>query len=117
MKMNAKLSCAIAAVLSTPLAATHVAAQVSAASSDADSIAEITVTAQRRSENIQNVPITMQALTGDTLRSLNVESFDCCGSSLELAEVDVALTSSRLESAPKRWFRAVFHKNPGRRIF
>ena len=43
---------------------------------DTDSIQEITVTAQRRTENIQNVPITMQAITGDQLRELSVTSFD-----------------------------------------
>jgi outer membrane receptor protein involved in Fe transport len=37
---------------------------------------EIVVTAQRRSENIQNVPITIQALTGDALSKLNVVSLD-----------------------------------------
>ena len=34
-----------------------------------DQIQEIIVTAQRRSENIQNVPIAIQALTGETLTS------------------------------------------------
>jgi iron complex outermembrane receptor protein len=37
---------------------------------------EVTVTAQRRAENIQNVPITIQALTGETLQQLNVQNFD-----------------------------------------
>jgi outer membrane receptor protein involved in Fe transport len=37
---------------------------------------EVTVTAQRRTENIQDVPITIQALTGETLSQLNVTTFD-----------------------------------------
>ncbi|MFX7870392.1 TonB-dependent receptor plug domain-containing protein, partial [Acinetobacter baumannii] len=37
---------------------------------------EVVVTAQRRSENIQDVPIAIQALTGDTLQQLNVANFD-----------------------------------------
>jgi outer membrane receptor protein involved in Fe transport len=41
-----------------------------------DAIQEITVTAQRRVENMQDVPITIQALTGDTLKQLNVTTFD-----------------------------------------
>jgi outer membrane receptor protein involved in Fe transport len=39
-------------------------------------IQEVVVTAQRRSENLQDVPIAVQALTGDTLQQLNVENFD-----------------------------------------
>jgi hypothetical protein len=35
-------------------------------------IQEITVTAQRRTENIQDVPITIQALTAETLQELSV---------------------------------------------
>ena len=40
-----------------------------------DQIQEITVTAQRRTENIQNVPIAIQALTAETLEQLNVSTF------------------------------------------
>ena len=40
------------------------------------SIQEITVTAQRRSESMQNVPISMQAFTAETLQQLNVTTFD-----------------------------------------
>ena len=36
---------------------------------------EIVVTAQRRTENIQNVPITIQAVTGDQLKQLNINNF------------------------------------------
>jgi iron complex outermembrane receptor protein len=39
-------------------------------------IADIVVTAQRRSESIQNVPITIQALTSETLSQLHVTTFD-----------------------------------------
>jgi outer membrane receptor protein involved in Fe transport len=46
------------------------------ADSGAGEIQEITVTAQRRTENMQNVPITIQALTGETLTQLNVATFD-----------------------------------------
>jgi iron complex outermembrane recepter protein len=40
-----------------------------------DTLAEVTVTAERRTENLQDVPITIQALTADTLSQLNVETF------------------------------------------
>ena len=39
-------------------------------------IPEVVVTAQRRSENLQDVPIAIQAMTGDTLQQLNIENFD-----------------------------------------
>jgi outer membrane receptor protein involved in Fe transport len=47
-----------------------------AADSDSSGIAEIVVTAQKRSEKLQDVPIAIEAMTGDTLKELNVENFD-----------------------------------------
>ena len=37
---------------------------------------EVVVTATRRSENLQDVPLAVTALTGATLRQLNVQTFD-----------------------------------------
>ena len=74
MNSNPKLSYAIAAILSGSPAAISYAA--TAADAGDEGIAEITVTAQRRSESIQDVPITIQAITGDQLKSLNVSTFD-----------------------------------------
>ena len=75
MNTNSKLTCAIAAILGgvSGLPALGAAATDTSAT---DSIQEITVTAQRRTENIQNVPITMQAMTGEQLKELSVTSFD-----------------------------------------
>jgi hypothetical protein len=36
---------------------------------------EILVTAQRRTQSVQNVPMTLQALSGDALSKLNVTTF------------------------------------------
>jgi len=74
MNSNPKLSYAIAAILSGSPAAISYAA--TAADASDEGIAEITVTAQRRAESIQDVPITIQAITGDQLKSLNVSTFD-----------------------------------------
>src|SRR5258706_4979117 len=41
-----------------------------------DLLQEVIVTANRRTENLQNVPITIQALTGETLTQLNATTFD-----------------------------------------
>jgi iron complex outermembrane receptor protein len=41
-----------------------------------DELQEVIVTANRREENLQDVPIAMQVLTGDTLAKLNATTFD-----------------------------------------
>src|ERR1700686_4185083 len=75
MNSNPKLSYAIAAILSGSAAGfAHAATATDTEASDA--IQEITVTAQRRTENMQDVPISIQALTGETLTQLNVTTFD-----------------------------------------
>jgi iron complex outermembrane receptor protein len=74
--VNAKLTYAIAMILGGTSAAVHAAATAPDADASSDSIQEITVTAQRRSENMQDVPIQIQALTGETLTQLNVTTFD-----------------------------------------
>ncbi|HWW30922.1 MAG TPA: Plug domain-containing protein, partial [Steroidobacteraceae bacterium] len=43
---------------------------------NSDAIAEVIVTAQRRSENIQDVPISIRAFTAETLEQLNVRTLD-----------------------------------------
>ncbi|HEV2269283.1 MAG TPA: TonB-dependent receptor [Steroidobacteraceae bacterium] len=97
MKPNHKLSRTIAAILSasaahailaadanpTTAAAAAATADSATASSDAaattsastNSLQTVIVTAQRRVQNIQDVPITIQAMTGKTLTNLNVQTF------------------------------------------
>src|SRR5712675_414688 len=75
MNSNPKLSYAIAAILSGSAAGfAHAATATDTEASEG--IQEITVTAQRRSENMQNVPITIQALTAETLNQLSVTTFN-----------------------------------------
>ena len=89
MKANYKVYCAVAAILGAQATAAAAEAPADAAGpadatpadaapaeSEAIGLEEVTVTATRRSESIQNVPITVQALTGDTLTKLNVTTFD-----------------------------------------
>src|SRR5277367_2143179 len=76
--MNAKISYAIAAILtgaSFGASAADTAADTSAVA-DTGGLEEIVVTAQRRSENMQDVPIAMQAFTSETLAQLNVTTLD-----------------------------------------
>src|SRR5580692_3082207 len=80
MKPNPKLSYAIATILSGSAMSMGMgiarAAAADAAATDSEAIAEVTVTAQRRSESLENVPITIQAVTGEQLKALNVTTFD-----------------------------------------
>ena len=73
---RSKLQCAIAAILGGSSAAHVMTARAADANAGFDQIQEITVTATRRSENIQNVPIAIQALTSETLTQLNVATLD-----------------------------------------
>jgi len=75
MNSNQKLSVAIAAILGSAAMSTGHAAEGSD-SAAVQGLQEITVTAQRRSENLQDVPITIQALTSDTLKQLSLSTFD-----------------------------------------
>jgi len=90
MKSNHKLSRTIAAILSASAAHAILAADAAPTKADAAptaadapaapeaasaSLQTVIVTAQRREQNIQDVPITIQAMTGKTLQSLNVQTF------------------------------------------
>lgn len=77
MKHAYLVSCAAAAVLSSFGGAARAAdAAADVASPGATAVQEVIVTAERRSESIQKVPLTVQALTGDTLRKQNITTLD-----------------------------------------
>jgi outer membrane receptor protein involved in Fe transport len=78
MKAKYRASCAVAAILAGIGGVAHAADADTASTTAAGvtSIQEIVVTAQRRNENVQNVPMTVQALTGETLSALNVQTVD-----------------------------------------
>jgi outer membrane receptor protein involved in Fe transport len=67
-----KLASAVAAVLNAAVGTAYAAG----GEAPADQLAEVVVTAQRRVENLQNVPITVDVLTADTLDKLNLTTFD-----------------------------------------
>jgi iron complex outermembrane receptor protein len=76
MNARSKLACAIAVILGGGAASIANGAPEPDSETKSDGIQEITVTAQRRVENMQDVPITIQALTSETLNQLNVATFD-----------------------------------------
>lgn len=69
--MNHRLASAVAAVL-----AASPAPAVWAQETETVGLQEIIVTAQRRAENLQDVPIAVQALSGENLAQLNVATLD-----------------------------------------
>ncbi len=77
MRINPKCAAAVAAILGTRLGAAVAADQPAGPEAAGPAgIQEVVVTAQRRSENAQDVPIAMQALTGESLQQLNISNFD-----------------------------------------
>ena len=74
--MNSKITLAVAAVLGGSSFATQAADPATESAGAKDSLEEIVVTATRRSESMQDVPIAMQAFTSESLAQLNVATFD-----------------------------------------
>src|SRR5580658_2390645 len=70
---------AVAACILAARIATAADQSAGASASDqgsGDTLAEVTVTAERRVENLQDVPITIQALNAETLQELHIDNFE-----------------------------------------
>jgi len=80
LKANQKVSCAVAAILGAHAgaasAATPAGSDTAASDTNGMGINEVIVTAQRREESAQNVPIMITALTSETLTQLNITTFE-----------------------------------------
>src|SRR5580704_7256708 len=77
MTMNTKLSFAIAANLGgASFGASEADQALSTSDASSEGLQEITVTATRRSQSMQDVPISMQAFTSQSLEQLNIQTFD-----------------------------------------
>ena len=75
--MNPKLAYAVAAILGGTSHGVLAAAPATGGSEAGSGVLEeIIVTAQRRNEGMQDVPIAMQAFTESTLAQLNITNFD-----------------------------------------
>jgi iron complex outermembrane recepter protein len=75
LKVKTKLSCAVGAILSAQNAA-HAADSDPGPPVGGNILSEVVVTAQRRTESVQDVPITIQALTSETLSQLHATTLD-----------------------------------------
>jgi len=65
------LASAISAILAGGMPAAHAAAEA-----DTNTLEEVVVTAQKRTENLQDVPISIQALGNEKLEELNIVNID-----------------------------------------
>jgi iron complex outermembrane receptor protein len=74
LKLNHKITCAVVAALGAHSGATYAAEADTSSAAAATGVEEVVVTAQRRVQSIQDVPITIQALTGAQLAELNVST-------------------------------------------
>src|SRR5882757_5700818 len=89
-------------VLAQQAASPGTAGAAAAASTDSDSVLqEIVVIAQRRRENLQDVPVTVTALTADSLQSAGVTG------TTELANVVSGLTMPQSQGTPMPHIRGV----------
>jgi iron complex outermembrane recepter protein len=77
VKYNATVSAAVAAILGAQAGAGWTqSAPPTAEAAASDQLMEVVVTANRREQNLEDVPITIQALTAETLTELNVQTFE-----------------------------------------
>jgi hypothetical protein len=76
VKCNAKVPTAIAAILSEASAIAYGATLSDNTVEAASELREVIVSATQREANLQDVPITLQVLTGQTITQLNVNTFD-----------------------------------------
>lgn len=76
--MHTKLSWWLTAAvgLGGVAAAVPVVAADSSSGAESDTVAEVIVSAQRRNESLQVVPISMSAITGESLENLGIKHFD-----------------------------------------
>jgi iron complex outermembrane recepter protein len=76
LKTSLKLSAAAFVLASLGAGGTSAHAQEETAQSDDGAIKEIIVTATRREESLNKIPLAIQALSGDSLGDLNITKFD-----------------------------------------
>ncbi|HEX5253557.1 MAG TPA: TonB-dependent receptor plug domain-containing protein, partial [Mycobacterium sp.] len=90
-----------------------------AAGEESGGLAEVVVTAERRAENIQNVPITVDAFSADTMQSRNITDIKALGNLTPGVNLDAGAPFSGDRSVLSASIRGVgqddfaFNLNPG----
>jgi iron complex outermembrane receptor protein len=95
------------------------AQQAQNATADSDQLVEVVVTAERRAENVQNVPITVSAFTAETMQSRNITSIQALGNLTPGVNLDAGAPFSGDRSVLSASIRGIgqddfaFNLNPG----
>jgi len=76
LKTNQKLTAAILAALGAHAGGLYAATGDTETTASSTTLEEVIVTAQRRNESVQDVPITIQAIQGEQLAQMSVTTFD-----------------------------------------
>jgi iron complex outermembrane receptor protein len=86
---------------------------------DSDQLVEVVVTAERRAENVQNVPIAVSAFTSDAMQSRNITSIQALGNLTPGVNLDAGAPFSGDRSVLSASIRGIgqddfaFNLNPG----
>lgn len=111
LKASWKISSAIVAVAMLGAGGAPAFAQDTATKADDGSIADIVVTATRREESLNKIPVAIQALSGDSLNDLNITKLD------KLVEyLPNVRTASRGPGATSIFIRGLSTDSPGLQI-
>ena len=111
LRASWKISSAIVAVAILGAGGAPAFAQEAATKVDDGSIADIVVTATRREESLNKIPVAIQALSGDTLNDLNITKLD------KLVEyLPNVRTASRGPGATSIFIRGLSTDSPGLQI-
>lgn len=111
MKTKLRLSTAAFALAVLGAGSTPVFAQGAAPEADDKGIADIIVTATRREESLNRIPLAIQALSGDALSDLNITKFD------KLIEyLPNVRTASRGPGASSIFIRGLSTDSPGLQV-
>ena len=95
------------------------AQQAQNATADTDQMVEVVVTAERRAENVQNVPIAVSAFTSDAMQSRNITSIQALGNLTPGVNLDAGAPFSGDRSVLSASIRGIgqddfaFNLNPG----
>ena len=115
----AGLACIALAGASLNATAQQAPASAQNSTGDSDQLVEVVVTAERRAENVQNVPIAVSAFTSDAMESRNITSIRALGNLTPGVNLDAGAPFSGDRSVLSASIRGIgqddfaFNLNPG----
>ena len=115
----AGFACIALAGLSLNATAQQAPASAQNSTADSDQLVEVVVTAERRAENVQNVPIAVSAFTSDAMQSRNITSIQALGNLTPGVNLDAGAPFSGDRSVLSASIRGIgqddfaFNLNPG----